>query len=133
MMTINALCLPTLPDMIEKILQARTLFGENFATMSYNILRFPSFQSCLVLPQDIKDDCVNRLKQLDLTNMQDWERGQLDRLIEYLQVVETPHSESFEMPKLHNDFKKFYSQYDVRRLKDFSSAFPTLKNWYETL
>ena len=133
MMTINALCLPTLPDMIDKILQARTLFGKDFATMSYNILRFPSFQSCLVLPQDIKDTCVSRLKQLDLTNMQDWECGQLDRLIEYLQVVETPHSESFEMPKLHNDFKKFYTQYDIRRNHTFARAFPELEEWYETL
>jgi len=133
MMTINALCLPTLPDMIDKILQARTLFGENFATMSYNILRFPSFQSCLVLPQDIKDTCVTRLKQLDITNMQYWERGQLDRLIEYLQVVEKPHNEAFEMPKLHNDFKKFYTQYDIRRNKNFTRAFPELTSFYEAL
>ena len=133
MMTINALCLPTLPDMIEKILRARTLFGENFATMSYNILRFPSFQSCLVLPQDIKDDCVSRLKQLDLTSMQNWDRGQLDRLIEYLQVVEKPHNEAFEMPRLHNDFKKFYTQYDVRRNHTFARAFPELEEWYESL
>ena len=133
MMTINALCLPTLPDMIEKILRARNLFGENFATMSYNILRFPSFQSCLVLPQDIKDDCVSRLKQLDLTNMQNWEQGQLNRLIEYLQVVEKPHNEAFEMPRLHNDFKKFYTQYDIRRNHTFARAFPELEAWYESL
>jgi len=119
--------------MIDKILQARTLFGENFATMSYNILRFPSFQSCLVLPQDIKDTCVTRLKQLDITNMQYWERGQLDRLIEYLQVVEKPHNEAFEMPKLHNDFKKFYTQYDIRRNKNFTRAFPELTSFYEAL
>jgi len=133
MMTINALCLPTLPNMIQKILDKRNEFGKDFATMSYNILRFPSFQSCLVLPQHIKDVCVARLQQLDLTNMQDWEHGQLERLIEYLQVVETPHSESFEMPKLHNDFKRFYTQYDVRRNHTFAKAFPELEEWYQTL
>ena len=133
MMTINALCLPTLPDMIEKILYARTVFGKDFATMSYNILRFPSFQSCLVLPQSIKDHCVTRLKKLDLENMQEWEVGQFNRLIEYLQVVEKPHSESFEMPKLHNDFKKFYTQYDIRRNHTFAKAFPSLEEWYESL
>lgn len=133
MFTINALCLPTLPDMIQKILDARTLFGTDFATMSYNILRFPSFQSCLVLPQPIKDTCVARLLQLDLANMQDWERGQLDRLVEYLQVVEKPHNEAFEMPRLHNDFKQFYTQYDVRRNKTFARAFPELEEWYESL
>lgn len=133
MMTINALCLPTLPDMIEKILNARNRFGKSFATMSYNILRFPSFQSCLVLPQSIKDKCISRLKDLDLSNMQDWEQGQLDRLVEYLQVVEKPHSEAFEMTNLHNDFKKFYTQYDIRRNHIFAKAFPELEEWYESL
>ena len=133
MMTINALCLPTLPDMIEKILQARKLFGNDFATMSYNILRFPSFQSCLVLPQLVKDKCVTRLKKLDVTYLQNWERGQLDRLIEYLQVVKKPHNEAFEMPKLQNDFKKFYTQYDIRRNHIFAKAFPELEEWYESL
>ena len=133
MMTINALCLPRLPDLIEKILNARTLFGEDFAFMSYNILRFPSFQSSLVLPYEIRKNCVDRLKQIDQSLMQDWERGQLNRLVEYLQVVETPHSEAFEMPKLHNDFKQFYTQYDIRRNKTFATAFPELEEWYESL
>jgi len=37
------------------------------------------------------------------------------------------------MPKLLNDFKQFYSQYDQRRSKDFATAFPNLKEWYNTL
>jgi hypothetical protein len=65
--------------------------------------------------------------------MQNWESGQLDRLIEYLQVVEKPHNEAFEMPRLHNDFKKFYTQYDIRRNHTFARAFPELEEWYESL
>jgi len=133
MMTINALCLPTLPDLIEKILKQREVVGHDFAVMSYNILRFPSFQSPLVLPYKIRKTCVDRLKQIDQTKMHQFEQGQLTRLIEYLQVVETPHSEAFEMPKLHNDFKKFYTQYDLRRNKTFAKAFPELEEWYESL
>ena len=133
MMTINALCLPTLPDMINKILTARTKLGKGFAVMSYNILRFPSFQSPLVLPYEIRKTCVDALKEIDQTHMHQFEIGQLTRLIEYLQVVETPHSEAFEMPKLHNDFKKFYTQYDIRRNHQFPRAFPQLEEWYEAL
>lgn len=133
MFTINALCLQTLPDLINKILDARKTYGKDFAFMSYNILRFPSFQSPLVLPHQLRESCVTRLKQIDQTRMHDWEQGHLTRLIEYLQVVETPHSESFEMPKLHNDFKKFYTQYDIRRNKTFANAFPELEEWYEAL
>ena len=134
MMTINALCLHTLPDLISKILAKRTELNTNrFAIMSLNILRFPSFQSALVLPRDIKISCSNQLKELINQDMHEFERGQIKRLIEYLHTVETPHTEAFEMPKLHNDFKQFYQQYDVRRNKNFETTFPELKDWYITL
>ena len=143
MMTINALCLETLPDLIEKILQARKLLGNEFAVFSLNILRFPSFQSPLVLPLDIRNRHANRLEELykrwapkylnRSTPMHQFEQGQLERLVTYLRTVETPHSEAFEMPKLHNDFKKFYSQYDVRRNKNFTETFPELAEWYNSL
>jgi hypothetical protein len=47
--------------------------------------------------------------------------------------VDSPHSEAFEMPKLRNDFRQFYTQYDQRRGKDFGAAFPRLKEWYESI
>ena len=134
MMTINALCLHTLPALISKILAKRTELNTNrFAIISLNILRFPSFQSALVLPRDIKISCSNQLKELINQDMHEFERGQIKRLIEYLQVINTPHNEAFEMPKLHNDFKQFYQQYDVRRNKNFETTFPELKDWYITL
>jgi len=133
MMTVNALCLGTLPDLIFKILYKRQELGKDFGVFSLNILRFPSFQSCLVLPQSVKNVCAGRLSYVLNWDLHDFERGQVERLIEYLHTVETPHSEAFEMPKLHNDFKQFYSQYDKRRGKNFSETFPKLRNWYETL
>jgi len=50
-----------------------------------------------------------------------------------LQVVDKPHSDGFDMPRLHNDFKKFYTQYDIRRNKNFEKTFPELKEWYTKL
>ena len=61
------------------------------------------------------------------------ERNHVQRLIDYLDVVRTPHSDAFDMPRLHNDFKKFYQQYDERRNKNFGAAFPGLKDWYDSL
>ena len=61
------------------------------------------------------------------------EINHLQRLIDYLDVVKTPHSDAFEMPKLLNDFKQFFSQYDSRRSKDFGQAFPELKEWYDSI
>ena len=134
MMTINALCLPTLPDLIQRILDQRTqLDTRDLAVFSLNILRFPSFQSPLVLPLDIRTQAAERLSQLDQSLMHEFEVGQLTRLTEYLVVQETPHNEAFEMPKLHNDFKHFYQQYDVRRNKNFETTFPELKDWFNAL
>ena len=133
MMTINVLSLPSLPDLIFRILEERKTRGKDFAVFSLNILRFPSFQSCLVLPQTVKDTCAGRLKSILSWGLHEFERGQVERLIEYLHTVETPHSESFEMPKLHNDFKQFYQQYDVRRNKNFEITFPELKDWFNAL
>jgi hypothetical protein len=65
--------------------------------------------------------------------MHEHEINHLQRLIDYLDVVKTPHSEAFDMPKLHNDFKQFFSQYDQRRGKNFSDTFPALADWYNTL
>jgi hypothetical protein len=61
------------------------------------------------------------------------ELNHLQRLIDYLDVVKTPHSEAFEMPKLHNDFKQFFTQYDQRRSKNFTETFPLLADWYNSI
>ena len=61
------------------------------------------------------------------------EWNHLSRLVNYLDVVKTPHSDAFEMPKLHNDFKSFYTQYDQRRGKDFCKTFPELIEWYDSI
>jgi hypothetical protein len=65
--------------------------------------------------------------------MHEHELNHLQRLIDYLDVVKTPHSEAFEMPKLHNDFRQFFTQYDQRRGKNFAETFPLLADWYNDI
>jgi hypothetical protein len=64
---------------------------------------------------------------------QEFELNHVRRLIDYLKIVKTPHSDTFDMPRLHNDFRQFFDQYDVRRNKNFSDTFPKLKSWYNDL
>jgi organic radical activating enzyme len=138
MNTINALCLESLPEFLTFLLEWKSKWGANFPNFTLNILRFPSFQSPLVLPKEIREHHANRLKQW-LSNfynhamLHEHERNHIQRLIDYLNKVETPHSETFERPKLLNDFKQFYSQYDQRRGKNFVETFPDLAEWYNTL
>jgi organic radical activating enzyme len=138
MCTINALCLESLPEFLTRLMQWKSQYGQDFPNFTLNILRFPSFQSPLILPNDIRTKHKDRLQAwLDTwTNnvmLQEHERNHVQRLIDYLDVVKTPHSEAFDRPKLLNDFKQFHTQYDRRREKDFVATFPTLKEWYLTL
>jgi hypothetical protein len=141
MATINALCLDTLPDLLNLLLVLKNRYGRDRVSFTLNILRFPSFQSPLVLPDDIrlyyaygpfgldiwlKANCDNPL-------LHEHEVNHMQRLIDYLDVVKTPHSDAFELPKLRNDFKQFYTQYDQRRGKNFIAAFPALTEWYGTI
>ena len=138
MATINALCLSTLDQLLECIMNWKLEYGRDAISFTLNILRFPSFQSPLVLPEQTRTVYRQRL----VTWLEHWtdsefihehEINHTQRLIDYLDVVKTPHSEAFEMPKLLNDFKQFYLQYDQRRGKDFSATFPDLKEWYDSI
>ena len=139
MNTINALCLESLPEFLTWMLEKKSGFGRDFPNFTLNILRFPSFQSALVLPDEIRTHHKQRLEHWFSTYknhimLHEHELNHIQRLIDYLDVVKTPHSEtSFERPKLHNDFKRFYSQYDQRRGKNFAETFPNLAEWYNDL
>lgn len=138
MCTINALCLQSLPQFLDLMLEYKNQRGADFPTLSFNILRFPSFQSALVLPEALRNQHSKVLQHwLDQNQhnplLHNMEKDQLQRLIDYLMVVNKPHGESFELPKLTHDFKHFYQQYDQRRGKDFCATFPALANWYNSL
>jgi organic radical activating enzyme len=138
MSTINALCLDSLDDFLELVLNWKQKYGKDSINFSLNILRFPSFQSPLVLPDSARTYYRERLQEWFDQNaysefIHHFERDQLRRLIDYLDVVKTPHSGAAEQQVLQQDFKKFYDQYDRRRDKNFIATFPSLCEWYRTL
>ena len=138
MCTVNALCLPTLPYFLDYIVNLKEKNGADSIDFSLNILRFPSFQSALVLPSGIKQQYRDSLIAWYAQNetnefLHEHELRHVQRLIDYLAHVDTPHSEAFDIAKLRSDFRQFYAQYDQRRGKDFAMAFPDLKDWYLSL
>lgn len=138
MCTINALCLDTLPQHLNQLVAWKKVYGRDRVNFTLNILRFPSFQSPLVLSDELRDFYKNNLAQWMVDHkgynyLHEHEINHTMRLINYLDVVKTPHSEAFELPRLLNDFGKFYEQYDQRRNKNFRSTFPRLEQWYLSL
>ena len=135
MCTINALCLLSLPEFLGMIIKLKNKYGKDAINFSLNILRFPSFQSPLILPLEIREEAVRQLSLLG--NLQhelhEFEINQISRLVQYLKEVASPHSGAMTNSILQRDFKNFYEQYDQRRGKNFRNTFPQLTEWYDTL
>ena len=136
MCTVNALCLESLPEFLDEIVKAKQDFKRVYnvnVNYTLNILRFPSFQSPLVLPDNLRTLFKDNLKKWfdkNIESLEPMEVAHTSRLIDYLDVVKTPHSEAFDLPKLRSDFKNFYKQYDERRNKNFIKTFPIIGEWY---
>jgi len=139
MMTINALCLESLPEMLDQVMAWKKTYGQWHINFSLNILRFPSFQSALTLPDHIRQHYNKRLSDWYATNksnpdLNNFEKSNIERLIDYLDIVKTPHGEGYVQATAQKDFKQFYEQYDQRRGKDFRKTFsPMLVEWYDSI
>ena len=137
MMTINSLCLFTITDFFDEVLEMKSKYDRN-PTVSVNLLRFPSFQSPLALPDHIKDHCKINLerwydKNKNDVRLHEFERASIERLIDYLIVVDAPHRRTSNKITLWRDFKSFYRQYDQRRGKDINIFPDILTDWLSQL
>ena len=138
MNTINAVCLTTLTDHLDQLLAWKKIYGRERINFTLNILRFPSFQSAVILPDDLRLRFRDQLAawlahNRDSVLLHEHEINHCVRLIDYLDVVKTPHSNAAELATLRKDFGSFYRQYDSRRGLAFETTFPELAHWYRTL
>lgn len=139
MMTINSLCLFSITDLFDQILQWKEKYGSKKIIWSINLLRFPSFMSPLALPDHIKDSCRKDILSWQKQNeknplVHEIEQTGVQRLVDYLETVDNPHSFVSGIESRHRDFRSFYSQYDQRRAKNFHKTFPQIiVDWYDQI
>ena len=138
MMTINSLCLFTITEFLEHVYTFKEINGTKSPTVTLNLLRFPSFQSPLALPDHIKIHVRKKLmdwyaKQDDRKLWTGIERANIERLIDYLDHVDAPHRRTSSKPALWRDFKSFYEQYDERRGHDIKIFPEILTDWLDSL
>lgn len=139
MMTINSLCLFSITEFLDDMVELKKKYSPHRPNVDLNILRWPAFMSPLVLPDDVKRELHTKLKNWfngykdsELFSMH--EKAQFERLIDYIEVVERGHNKTeTDKDLLFHDFKSFYEQYDKRRGKNFIETFPQLENWYKSL
>jgi pyruvate-formate lyase-activating enzyme len=147
MMTITSLSLFSITEFMDDMIELKHQFKHNAPMLDLNILRWPSFMSPLAWPDHLKNMTREKLKtwyeskkRLTLTSdghpvLQAGECAQIERLIDYIEVVDLPHRRvSQDKSLLWHDFKSFYEQYDARRNKDFRSTFPKeIVDWYNSI
>lgn len=118
--------------------------------LSVNPLRFPTFQNIVVLPQNLREqysrDITAFLAQVEVSEyFLAIEIDHISRFASYLRTLSEPHKENqiehtdkifddlnhaTQVADLRRDFKSFFTQYDVRRKRNFVSTFPRLADWY---
>jgi organic radical activating enzyme len=140
MMTINALCLFSITDFMDEMLRLKREYKTSSPNCSFNILRFPSFQSIVTLPKEIREERANHIEKWINKNYDgggnfflDWEKDGMMRLVSYIREIETGHNHTSSLETRERDFKSFYTQYDVRRNKNFIETFPELKEWWDSI
>jgi len=132
MTTINILSLPSITDLIEKVMELRILYNKDFAynriPLSINYLRWPPHLQCTLLSKEIRlqyanaieKTCESWLKYYSKEKyarlyLEEWD--QVKRFCEYLRTTE-PAVEH------RSDFLRYIQAYDIRRNKNFSETFP---------
>ncbi len=138
MCTINALCLDSLTEFMDLMLEWKAKYGRSSLAFSLNIMRFPSFQGPLVLPDDLKQFYKEKIEAWYLSNqnnplLHEFEKNHIRRLVEYLHNVKIPHGEGFERLTAEKDFLSFYSQYNIRRNKNIKVFSNKITDWIESI
>jgi len=139
MMTINSLCLFSITEFMDDMIELKKKYAVNKPILDLNILRWPGFMSPLALPDDTKKklhtkllDWFNMYRNSDL--LTSGEKAQIQRLLDYIEVVDKGHIIVTDNKNdLWHDFKSFYTQYDSRRSKNFLETFPELNEWYTSI
>lgn len=135
MMTINALCLFNITEFMDQVQEWKKKYN-NRISMSINFLRFPAFQSLTVLPDSVRNTAHIKLKQWYDQNVGDLignEKSDVERLISYVNVIETPHLYDDDLELNRKDFRRFYDQYSKRRNKTVDVFPEEFLQWYRTL
>tara|TARA_B100000287_G_scaffold403062_1_gene424503 strand:+ start:336 stop:1667 length:1332 start_codon:yes stop_codon:yes gene_type:complete len=137
MMTINALCVFNVTSFLDQMLAWKQKYKKSIG-ISINFLRFPAFMNVTVLPDHIRNEAHEEIKlwyeiNKDSPYLNSMEKGDIERLISYVNVIETPHSYDTDIEKNRKDFKRFYTQYDKRRDKSIRIFPENFLQWYDTL
>lgn len=136
MCTITATSLDGLVDFLDWSVSIKKKYGNNHCLFTLNLLRFPAYQSVLILPQHMRNMYAEQLTvwlHNNETHLHGMESEHVKRLITYL---ENPNNKYDEQQLINSQkyFKRYHQQYDTRRKKCFEKTFSKeMVEWYNGL
>ena len=153
--TVNAQAVDGFLDYLDWVKeQKKAANNPNSVGFSITPVRFPTFQSIIVLPQELRNQYSQEIedymsKPENLRWFTEYDLVNINRFIKYVRDAEAPHREvkmgfdpgkdfdnenkQFSVQDMARDFKSFFTQYDQRRKKNFVETFPRLADWYNNI
>lgn len=136
-MTISALSVWTIVEFMQDVVAMRKEIGNNIFFMSFNILRFPSFQSVNTIPKQYKEPIADAMDAFVNSNEEfllPFEINQIHRTSLYLRKVDKSYEDKDSIHEKTKDFSSFVKQYAMRRNLIISEHFPeTFLQWYKEI
>lgn len=136
--TINALTLFGLIDFLEEIKQIKARKSNRVTlSLSYNLLMSPSFQSVEILPDELRVEQSNKIKEWITDNEDFFSEREKNSILRCVSVFDSMSSiKCHNLTQKRRDLKAFIDQFCQRRNKTFSESFdkyPKLVEWVESI
>jgi len=136
MCTISATSMDGLVDFLDWSVKIKKQYGNNHCLFTLNILRFPAYQSVLILPQHMRNMYAEQLVlwlDKNKEHLHGMESEHVLRLIAYL-TNESNNYNDHQFVSSQKFFKNYHQQYDQRRNKSFANTFSkAMVEWYNEL
>lgn len=134
--TVNILSVWGLVDKFNLHIELKNKYPENILPMYSTLVRFPEFQSVLLLPDEIRRDLAGSISQWSGAN-QKWltehEYNYVKKIEKYL-TESVNHLQNFNKDQLSIDFKKFLLYYDKSSKKSYKDVYPiSFIDWIGTI
>lgn len=139
MMTISNLTLFSITDFMDDMIDFKREFSnKTMFHMTLNILRFPSFQSVNLLPENIKQERADHIESwLEWNNgfLTTAEVSHIKRLVSYLRKVDVGYEDNDTKEDKQHDFVQFFKTYTSRRDLDIVKTIDNemFTSWWEEL
>jgi hypothetical protein len=139
MMTISLMTLFSMTEFMDDMIDLKREYKKpGLFSMSFNILRFPSFQSVNMLPQAMKTKLADEYDEWLETRkgfLSESENNQFRRVISYLRNVDKSYEDKDTYENKARDFVNFFTQYTKRRGIDIVEQMdnPDFTAWWNEL